>query len=234
MPNKQLIVKKIQEALRDSFVSRKERGLDINNNKWNDNYNFIFSALKKLHGKNGLSVFQFNRHGFNMICFYDKNEKTLYSLCGEQRLYSLMSRRVVNRLHYTDALCMCSTHETGKQYNMFGEEVDFETDENKEDLLNLILPEIKLQHDIEEYVILEVNINHNACELNKICAKYISKNYELLKTDDSWNKYIIPSYNILDFEEQNLTTEIYNTDIKIKEPIKIELKQKALKQKEVK
>ena len=106
---KSLIVNAIQMGLWASAQNRADRKLLFNNNIWNDNLNYIFDSVIKLNGKNGLICFQFNRSGFHLVSIFDKESKTLFSICSGRTLNSLLNREYVDTIHYTDSLCQLSS-----------------------------------------------------------------------------------------------------------------------------
>lgn len=203
------IVKAIQVALSDAKLSRIENGLTVVNNCWNENLNFVHSALMKLNGKYGLRCFSFNRYAYKIICLYDTELKTLYTLCSKNNLEKLMQRSAIYKYHYNDALCLLSSVEGREvQLNMFGDEVEIKTKENLNSLLHKLILDFDSEIDVENFAILEYTINHGSCELFNICAKFFNKGFELLGKDESWSKFI--AYE--DYEEMSGNSPVVKSD----------------------
>lgn len=227
MPNyKQLIIDKIQKGLYNAFIERQELNLPYNNHQWVANYNRIFSELEKLDGKDGLFVRSFQRHGYKMACIFNTSEKTLYTLCSETRFKSLRSRTSIEAYHFTDAFSLLSCHEgSEKQINLFGDEVEVETKENLVSLLHSLIVNFKDEFDIKEYCILSCRIVHSYCQLYGITGNYMSKSYDVLKEDKSWNDYIVPNFDIVEQNETTSNTIEMPINIKIKDNLNIKIRE---------
>ena len=218
---KKLIVEAIQKGLQDSRIEREQMRLEYNNHPWVMNYNYAFSGLHKLKNQNGLHVEKIRRHSYEMAVVYDENEKTLYTICSDNKFYSLLKRKSIDKFHFTDAFCLSSSHEgNGVQTNMFGEEVEINTHENLISLLQSLMAQFSNVYDIKEYCILVCKFNHKSGELYRITGKYMCKNYQVYKTDESWNEFILPDVEILDESEDELVEKRPTYEIKIKSDVK--------------
>lgn len=218
---KKLIVEAIKKGMLDSRIEREQTRLEYNNHPWIMNYNYIFSELQKLNNQNGLHVEKIKRHSYEMPVIYDENEKTLYTICSDKIFYSLLKREYIDKFHYTDAFCLSSSHEgKGIQTNLFGEEVEINTHENLNSLLQSLMSQFSKSYNIQEYCILVCKFNHKSGELYRITGKYMCKNHQVYKTDESWNEYIIPDVETLDEKEDELVEKRPTYEIKIKSDVK--------------
>lgn len=223
MPNnKEIIVKAIQNALTDSLVERSESRLKINNHLWVSNYNHIFSNLLSLNDNCELFVYEFQRHSYKMVCIYSKSEKTLFTICSEYCYEQLMKRKTIDHYHYSDIFCPLSSHsETMVQMNMYGEEIEINSQESVQGLLLSIMRNAPSNIEIKEYCMLTCRINHESCQLYSISAKYMSKKHRLIKEDNSWNSYINASTALMYNEEQGDVAPEMPINISIKTNIKL-------------
>lgn len=230
---KQKIIDAVQQGLTNAFFEKQDLGLPYNNHSWVSNYNFIFSELETLDGKYGLHIRSFQRHGYKIPCIYNEDEKTLFTLCSVNKLKSLRGRSTISAYHYTDAFSLLSSHEGNSvQYNFFGEEVEIKTNEDLITLLTSLMVNFNNEFDIKEYCILSCKFNHSTCQLDSVAGNYMARNYDVIKEDKSWNDYIIPNIELLENNEQITEAEEYPIDIKVKNNIKIAIKDRKYKEKE--
>ena len=125
LEKKNAIVKHIQDGLANASQNKKDRNISFNNNGWNDNLNYIFDSVMQLNGMFDLTCFKFNRSGFYMASIFDKESKTLISICSDKRITTLLSRSHIDTIHYTDAFCQLSKDiDPCQQMNLFGESED--------------------------------------------------------------------------------------------------------------
>lgn len=216
-------VKTIQEGLSDAYTSRIEDGLSFSNLKWNSNNNHIFSALEKkfANGNLGLDVRLIRRCGYSMPCFYEKNTKTLYSIISKARLNSLRKRKIIEKPHYTDALCLLSKNEGSHfQLNIFGEPVIKTAPTTIKELLDQLTMSFD-GFEIDKYALITCSINHYTCELNEVMVHYMSKNYDIVETDTSWNKHISMNYDTLIEEDRNYETKEFDIPVTLKNDVKL-------------
>lgn len=214
------IVKAIEQGLSSAQINRIEEGLSFNNLNWNYNYNYIFSYVKQNIDDEdlGLEVREFRRCSYSMPCIYDRERKTLFTIISKSKFEVLRSRRVIEKPHYTDAFCLLSKEEGSyKQLNMFGEEVETAELNTLQDLLTQLTRYLDKSFDIDKYALITCDIDHKRCQLNDINVNYLSKHYDVLKTDTSWNKYININYSSL-FEDKYNNGEEFEVTIALKQP----------------
>ena len=227
---KKIIVETIQNGLRDSWIERKQMGLFYDNHPWVMNYNYVFSRLQKLNNSNGLHIEKIRRHSYEMAVIYYEDEKTLYTICSDSKFESLLKRKSIDKYHFTDAFCLMSSHNgSGVQTNLFGEEVEVNTYEDLNDLLKSLMDQFSGTYDIQEYCILVCSFNHRLGIINQITGKYMCKNHDILKSDDTWNDYIQPDIeSIEENENDDYSAGTSSYEIRIKDDVKVRLnKEKA-------
>ena len=232
---KSLIVNAIQTGLWSSAQNRVDRNLSFNNNIWNDNLNYIFDSVMKLDGKNGLTCFQFNRSGFHLVSIFDKESKTLFSICSERKLNTLLNRETVDTIHYTDSLCQLSS-DANKLIQMKMDIIPDGEDklESINELLEKITSNFEYRDQVERYCILETTINHNQMVLYAIRGVYLTKEYSISEIDESWNDYIQVVYgdtfsgvSFVEQDSENQDSEDYQvSDLSIKQQISLEEQEK--------
>ena len=169
----------------------------------------------------GIEFRTIRRWGYAMPCFYEPATKTLYSIISKDRLISLKKRKVIERPHCTDALCMLSKDEGSHlQLKFWGEPVCAANPKTLEELLK----QLSISFDgfeIDHYALITCAINHHTCQLNEIVVNYMSKHYDIIKSDTTWNKFISVNYDTLIEEDKNYETKEFDIPVALKQNVKL-------------
>lgn len=216
---KSALVDAIQFGLILSKQNRQDRGLSINNNPWNENLNHIFDLVLKLNGKYELVCFKFNRSGYSLVAVYDKVSKTLFSILSENNLNSLLHKKIEDRIHYSHSFSQLSKEPIKCQQLKFDNIIpnDSKKISDINDLLEKLTDEFEYKNQVERYCVLQTRINHKESLLFSVNAVYLTKNYNISETDNSWAKYISSNYN--DETAGNTFIEIVENEQDDNEPI---------------
>lgn len=193
--SKEYLVEAIQLGLWNSQQNKIDRNIIFNNNAWNDNLNFIFDSVLKLNNQHNLVCFKFSRSGFELVAIFDKNTKTLFSICSENTLSRLLKQDHIDKIHYTHSFCQLSNDKNSiVQEKMFFVIEDNDTINSLNKLLDKITENFEYKNEVERYAIIETKINHKEMKLYNIRAVYLNKEYNISEIDDTWNKYIQTDY----------------------------------------
>lgn len=216
---KSALVNAIQFGLILSKQNRQDRMLSVNNNPWNENLNHVFDLVLKLNGKYELVCFRFNRSGYSLVAIYDKVSKTLFSILSENNLNSLLHKKIEDRIHYSHSFSQLSKEPIKCEQLTFDNIIPSDSKKINDinDLLEKLTEGFEYKNQVERYCVLQTKINHKESILFNVSAVYLTKNYKISETDNSWTKYISSNYN--DETAGNTFIEIMEDNQEDNEPI---------------
>ncbi len=196
--NKTLIAKSISDACKDNISDFKmEFDLATYNCIHNMKSDFISTNLrdnfnKELENSN-IRIINFNVSWYEPPIIYDKNTNYLYSFTSKENFFKQKNGN--NRSHYLYALA--SINKGIEPKHIMEQICLFEEDTKSYDRkITKTLTDIqqKINGPIKQYVL--ITYTNESFGLNSITAYIPTANLDIAY-EESWNEYIVPSYEIV-------------------------------------
>lgn len=187
--------------------------------KWDD---IVTNIKEQFKEQEKFSFIPLDRGLFKPVMIFDNDEKILYTIIKKQNFQSKLSRKVIEKAHYIDAML-----DYNLSYKEIPDQISFECEnmfsENAEFQINTLKTDIEMflnTENIRTYI--TIVIDFNGYNLKEIRAVMCSKWLEEIESED-WSEYITPIYA----ESYDIASVDYVQEIDTKTKVSV----KPLKQK---
>ncbi len=215
---KKMLVNAIQNGLLDSKRERESNQTITNNRKHMSKWDFVNTNVSKtLEYNERFCIIPLDRGLFEPIMIFDRKTKNLYTIMKVKNFEKVLSRQEITKCHYMDAMLDNNLpYKTNPNQlslleanDMFSEKAEQQIDELSTNIKTMFHTDIISKYytivvDFSGYILTSVEIY--------FCSKWL----EILE-NESWNDFILPSYEIVG-EPDNV---LYNKENELKSKIQI-------------